>query len=177
MTRPSILIAGIGNIFLGDDAFGSEVARRLALRQWSDEVKVVDFGIRGLDLAYALLDPCDVTILVDATPHGGEPGTVYTIEPDLDEFSEQGADQTILDAHGMNPINVLKMVRAMGGSFKRILLVGCEPQSLGGEEGSMEMSPPVMAAAGTAVEVIRRLVADLLQTKVPDETGAVAAIE
>jgi hydrogenase maturation protease len=169
MTRPTILVAGIGNIFLGDDAFGSEVARRLALREWPEGVKVVDFGIRGLDLAYALLDPCEVTIFVDATPHGGDPGTVYMIEPDLEEFSGEGAEQTLVDGHAMNPINVLKMVRSMGGTFKRILLVGCEPQSLGGEEGSMDMSPAVQTAVGKAVEVIETLVADILQAKGPDE--------
>ncbi|HEY6330252.1 MAG TPA: hydrogenase maturation protease [Blastocatellia bacterium] len=182
MTRPTILVAGIGNIFLGDDAFGSEVARRLSLRQWPDEVKVVDFGIRGLDLAYALLDPCDVTILVDATPHGGDPGTVYTIEPDLEEFSQEAGGQNLLDAHGMNPVNVLKMVQSMGGAFKRILLVGCEPQSLGGDEGSMEMSPPVLAAVDKAVEVVEKLVADILQTgtlrkTAPQEAETIAAIE
>ena len=82
MTRPArILIAGIGNIFLGDDAFGVEVARRLVRRRLPDGVRVVDFGIRGLDLTYALLDGYEAVILVDAAPRGGPPGTLYVLEP------------------------------------------------------------------------------------------------
>src|SRR5882672_1813652 len=91
MTKPRILVAGIGNIFLGDDAFGSEVARKLQQCSLPKDVRVVDFGIRGFDLAYALLDGHEVTILVDATPRGGEPGTLYTIEPDLSELDELNA--------------------------------------------------------------------------------------
>ncbi len=83
--KERILIAGIGNIFLGDDAFGVEVVRRLSrsARKLPDEVRIVDFGIRGFDLAYALMEGYEVAILVDATPRGGVPGTLYTIEPDL----------------------------------------------------------------------------------------------
>src|SRR6202030_732892 len=81
--KERILIAGIGNIFLGDDAFGVEVVRRLAARKLPDAIRVVDFGIRGFDLAYALMEGYEITILVDATPRGGQPGTLYTIEPDL----------------------------------------------------------------------------------------------
>src|ERR1051325_7107702 len=84
---PSLLVAGIGNIFMGDDAFGCEVARRLSARTLPAGVRVVDFGIRGFDLAYAIMDGPDVTVLVDATPRGGAPGTVYTIEPDLNDLN------------------------------------------------------------------------------------------
>src|SRR5438045_8939975 len=98
-----ILVAGIGNIFLGDDAFGSKVARRLAYRPVPQHVHVVDFGIRGLDLVYALLDGYDAVILIDATPRGGSPGTLYTIEPDLAELSKTSAQ---LEAHGMDPMRV-----------------------------------------------------------------------
>ncbi|MGH7848434.1 MAG: hydrogenase maturation protease, partial [Candidatus Binatia bacterium] len=77
MTPAKILVAGIGNIFLGDDGFGVEVARELAKRKLPESVRVVDFGIRGFDLAYALLDGYDLTILVDAAPRGGLPGTLY----------------------------------------------------------------------------------------------------
>ena len=104
MTRPRILVAGIGNIFLGDDGFGSEVARRLLARPLPAEVRVVDFGIRGFDLAYALLDGYDVTVFVDATPRGGEPGTIYTIEPDLSEIREPDAREMMVETHGMNPM-------------------------------------------------------------------------
>jgi hydrogenase maturation protease len=171
MNRPSILIAGIGNIFLGDDGFGCEVTRRLTQLDWPDNVKVVDFGIRGLDLAYALLDGHDVTIFVDATPHGDEPGTLYTIEPALDEIEniETGA---MVDAHGMDPMQVLSMVKAMGGEFRKILLVGCEPATFGPEEGQMGLSEPVAAAVVEAVKVVESLV-----TKVLEEASAQVAWE
>ena len=109
----NILVAGIGNIFQGDDAFGCEVARALSGRFAPDQVRVVDFGIRGLDLAYALMDRPDLTILLDAAPRGGEPGTVYTIEPDIDNLDE--TEQAWLDTHAMDPVRVLRMVKAMGG--------------------------------------------------------------
>jgi len=162
-TQPRILIAGIGNIFLGDDAFGCEVARRLSGPTLPDEVRVVDFGIRGLDLAYALMDGYDVTIFVDATPRGEAPGTLYTIEPDLngvDASSEQGV---MVEAHNMNPMKVLSMVRMMGGEFKRILLVGCEPAPLESEEGYMGLSEPVEAAVDEAVRIVETLITKVLE--------------
>ena len=163
MTGPSILVAGIGNIFLGDDGFGSEVARRLAGKSLPDEVRVVDFGIRGFDLAYALMDGYDVTIFIDATPRGGEPGTVYTIEPDLSELNGLDERQMMVETHGMDPMKVLSMVKTMGGEFNRILLVGCEPATLGPEEGHLGLSEPVEAAVGEAVRVVESLVTDILK--------------
>lgn len=159
---PRILIAGIGNIFLGDDAFGCEVLKRLTGRAWPDGVRLFDFGIRGFDLAYALLEGYDVTIFVDATPHGGEPGTLYTIEPDLNELDNVDAGGMMVETHGMNPLKVLGMVKSMGGEFKRILLVGCEPQTFGPEEGQMGLSEPVEAAVDEAVRIIVSLVAEIL---------------
>lgn len=159
---PRILIAGIGNIFLGDDAFGCEVARRLAGRRLPEGVRVVDFGIRGFDLAYAIMDGPGVTVFVDATPRGGAPGTLYTVEPDLNDLDGAGEGGIMVETHGMNPLKVLGMVKAMGGEFKRILLVGCEPQTLGGEEGLMGLSGPVAAAVEEAVGVVESLVAQIL---------------
>ena len=166
MTQPHILIAGIGNIFLGDDAFGSEVARRLARHELPDEVRVVDFGIRGFDLAYALLDGYEVTIFIDATRRGEEPGTLYTIEPDLSELNDDGASAAV-EPHGMNPLKVLGMVRSMGGELKRILLVGCEPLTLGPEEGRMGLSEPVEAAVDEAVRLVESLVKRILAEERP----------
>jgi len=163
MTEQRILIAGIGNIFLGDDAFGSEVARRLVDRKLPQDVRVVDFGIRGFDLAYALLDGYEVTIFVDATERGGEPGTLYTIEPDLNELDQLDAQNMMVEPHGMNPMKVLGMVKSMGGQFKRILLVGCEPATLGPEEGYMGLSEPVERAVGEAVSLIESLVTNILE--------------
>src|SRR3984893_283283 len=121
--KPRILVAGIGNIFLGDDAFGVEVARRLSGRELPQGVRVTDFGIRGYDLAYALLDGYDTTILVDACPQGQPAGTLYVIEPDLENLG--GPEEGAVEAHSMNPLNVLRLAQSMGGRLKRILLVGC----------------------------------------------------
>jgi hydrogenase maturation protease len=163
--RERILIAGIGNIFLGDDGFGCEVLKRLMGRTWPESVRVVDFGIRGFDLAYALMDGYDVTILVDATPRGGTPGTLYTIEPDLNELDNLDPQGMMVETHGMNPMKVLAMVKAMGGEFKRLLLVGCEPQTFGPEEGQMELSEPVSAAVDEAVKIVESLVANILDSR------------
>lgn len=160
---PTILIAGIGNIFLGDDAFGSEVARRLALRSWPGGVRAVDFGIRGLDLAYALLDGNDLTILVDAAPRGDVPGTLYVIEPDLSGL-DQSQNETLLDAHTLDPLKILGLARVMGGGWKRLLLVGCEPADLGGEEGRLGLSDAVRLAVDGAVRLVARLVDEFLQS-------------
>ncbi|HEX7177515.1 MAG TPA: hydrogenase maturation protease [Pyrinomonadaceae bacterium] len=165
MTQPRILIAGIGNIFLGDDAFGSEVARRLAVRELPEEVRVVDFGIRGFDLTYALLDGYEVTIFVDATPRGEAPGTLYTIEPNLSELDDLDAESMMVEPHGMNPLKVLGMVKSMGGEFKRIFLVGCEPAPLCSEDGHMGLSEPVTAAVDEAVKVVESLVREILEER------------
>lgn len=152
---PSILIACIGNIFLGDDAFGVEVARRLLARPRRDGVRVIDFGIRGFDLAYALQDGYDTTILVDAYPHGQTPGTISLVEPDLKDLDDHAG---FVQPHAMNPMNVLRMAKAMNGSLRCVLLVGCEPQNLGGEEGHMGLSPAVEAAIDRAVNEIELIV-------------------
>ena len=166
MAKPRILIAGIGNIFLGDDAFGCEVAKRLFERKLPENVRVVDYGIRGFDLAYALVDGYDVTIFVDATPRGDAPGTVYLIEPDLDEFDKIDSPDAAIDTHNMNPLKVLAMVKTLGGEFKKIYLVGCEPFFTGEEDiGFMGLSEPVAAAVDKAVEVIESLVAKILTEK------------
>jgi len=162
MTASKVLVAGIGNIFMGDDAFGSEVARTLANRTLPEGVRVVDFGIRGLDLAYALLEPWDATILIDAAPRGGSAGTIYTIEPELDSAPDNGPEEQLIEPHGMDPMRVLNMVRMLRGKPKKVVLVGCEPETLGGEEGFMGLSAPVQEAVGRAVEVVEALVADIL---------------
>lgn len=156
--NPKILVAGIGNIFLGDDAFGSEVARRLELQSWPDGVRVVDFGIRGLDLAYALLDGHDLTILIDAAPRGLAPGTVSVIEPDLSVLDQPEQSTALLDAHTLDPLKILGLARVMGAPRKRLLLVACEPADLGGDEGRLGMSDPVRVAVHEAVHLIARLV-------------------
>jgi hydrogenase maturation protease len=159
--RASILVAGIGNIFLGDDGFGVEVAKRLSAHGFPAGVRVVDFGIRGFDLAYALQDGYETTILVDAYPHGQTPGTVSLVEPDLSKLRE--AQQGVVETHGMNPLNVLRMASTMNGGLKKILLVGCEPATFGGEEGLMGLSPPVEGAVDEAARMVCSVVDNILQ--------------
>jgi hydrogenase maturation protease len=161
-TTTRILIAGIGNIFLGDDAFGSEVARRLQRRAWPAEVRVDDFGIRGFDLGFALLEAHELTILIDAVPRGGAPGTLYRIEPDIDGLDELNEADMTIEPHGMNPMKVLAMVKSMGGLFKRIVLIGCEPAPLVSEDGEMGLSPSVEAAIPEAIRMVEELIANAL---------------
>ena len=160
--KPAILVAGIGNIFLGDDAFGVEVVRRLAGMQLPESVRVADFGIRGFDLAYALQDGYETTILLDACPHGEAPGTLYVIEPELKALDDPDDPQAVVEAHAMNPMNVLRMARAMNIEIKNVLLVGCEPETLGGEEGQMGLSAAVEAAVDHAVKLVESIINKLL---------------
>jgi hydrogenase maturation protease len=149
-----VLVAGIGNMFLGDDGFGSALARRLAERPLPAGVTVRDFGIRGMDLAYALGEDWDVALLLDAVPAGDQPGTLTVIEPELDE------DVVELDTHGMHPLRVLRLARELGGLPGRTLVVGCEPLTrLSADDGemAMELSEPVRAALDTAVGLVESL--------------------
>jgi hydrogenase maturation protease len=164
-TKPTILVAGIGNIFLGDDAFGVEVVRRLADRKLPETVRVTDFGIRGFDLAYALQDGYETTILVDACPRGEAPGTLYVIEPDLKGLDGTEAPQPVVEAHAMNPMSVLRMARAMNIEVKNVLLVGCEPETLGGEDGKMGLSAPVEAALEEAVRLVESVINKTIDKK------------
>jgi hydrogenase maturation protease len=154
----TILVAGIGNIFFGDDAFGCEVALELSRRPLPENVRVIDYGIRSYDLAYALMDNYAATIMVDAVPRGQEPGTVYLIEPDLDNLPGDQAP----DGHSMNPVSVLQLARALGAEPRNIYLVGCEPSVLDSEDGAMGLSENVQAAVIPAVEIIEKLLLDLL---------------
>ncbi len=151
---PKILVAGIGNIFLGDDGFGVEVIRQLAGRTFPEHVKVSDYGIRSYDLAYALLDAYDIVILVDASPRGDAPGTLYVIEAQPDKDKAAPAP----DAHTMNPVSVIQLAKTLGPISSRIFLVACEPATLGGEEGYMGLSEPVSAAVPGAIQLIDDLI-------------------
>ncbi len=159
MSEPRILVAGIGNIFLGDDAFGVEVVRRLAERPLPAGVRVVDFGIRGLDLTYELMDGYDAVILVDAVPRGEPPGTLFVIEPE----PAQADGGAMVEGHNLDPVKVLRLVAAMGGQVKRLLLVGCQPEPLAdADDMRMEMSKPVKAAVNEAVVLVESLIVGIL---------------
>lgn len=162
--KPRVLVACVGNIFLGDDGFGVEVARRLAGEGLPEWVRVEDFGIRGVHLAYEVLEGYETLILVDAAPRGERPGTVYVIEPEIDpEAGAPGGDlahAAMMDAHGMQPDTVLALLDSLGGRAGRVLVVGCEPATV--EEG-IGLSEPVARAVDQAVHAIRDLI---------DEEGA-----
>jgi hydrogenase maturation protease len=168
-----LLVAGVGNIFLGDDGFGVEVARRLAGADLPDWVQVVDYGIRGMHLAYDLANGYRSAILVDATARGGAPGTIYLIEPDLADAptrsdqaggaaGQASADSALLaanplfNAHGMQPDVVLGMLGMLGGQTREVLLVGCEPATI---DDGIGLSEPVAAAVDEAVRVVLDLIA------------------
>jgi hydrogenase maturation protease len=163
----TILVAGIGNIFLGDDAFGVEVVKRFAALEQPKGVKVVDFGIRGFDLTYALIDGADVTILVDACPRGGRAGDLYVIEPDLASANAANSPASV-DAHGMNPMSVLRAAQSMG-PVKKILLLGCEPETFGPEEGQLGLSEPVAAAVERAIPLLGNVINRILGGEWPLE--------
>jgi hydrogenase maturation protease len=148
-TPPRILVAGVGNVFFGDDGFGVEVARRLAHLPMPAGVEVADFGIRGVHLAYQLLEGYEMLVLVDAVGRDAPPGTVFVIEPDPRDLAHD------LDAHGFDPASVLELARTLGSSTPRVLLVGCVPAQL--EEG-MGLSPSVERGVEEALRIIPTLV-------------------
>lgn len=149
----SVLIAGIGNIFQGDDAFGVEVARRLASEPFPANVRLMDAGIRGIDLAFALLENHDLVILADATARGGKPGTLYVIE------AGPATEDVVVNSHSLYPANVLAIAKSMGARLEQVLVVGCEPLILDREEtGYLGLSEPVASAVDRAVQIIRELV-------------------
>ncbi len=162
MAEPKILVAGIGNIFLGDDGFGVQVAQRLASRAWPDGVTVADFGIRSFDLAFALVDGCQAAILVDALRRGEAPGTLYVLEPEVG--GPDGLAPGSLAGHSLHPAQVLSLAGLYGRLPERMLVVGCEPAVLEFdldevEEGGAGLSAPVQAAVDGAVALVESLVA------------------
>lgn len=183
MADSRILVAGIGNVFLGDDGFGVEVAQLLLRRQsLPPDVKVVDYGIRGYDVAYEMLNEYDATVLIDATPRGDAPGTVYVIEPDLDAGVPDPSDmpdhgQGAFQGHAMTPAAVFALVRTLGGMPRRVLIVGCEPESFGDENfGQMGLTATVQRAVATGADTVEEVVRDL-QARHPAGATAAAASE
>ena len=162
MTPPEagrrILVAGVGNIFLGDDGFGCEVARRLESESWPDGVHVADYGIRGVHLAYQLLEGYDTLILIDAARRGETPGTLFVIEPDFGdpENLERTESGFMLDAHSMDPEMVLGILADLGGKVERVVIVGCEPADV---DERMGLSSPVAGAVDAGAGAVRVLIA------------------
>jgi hydrogenase maturation protease len=163
-----VLVAGIGNIFLSDDAFGVEVAHRLSGRVLPAGVRVEDYGIRGVHLAYDLLEGYDALVLVDAVPMGEPPGTLAVIQPEpaaLSPSTPESCAPTVVDAHTMSPDIVLATLTRLGGSVDRIVIVGCQPANL--DEG-IGLSPAVQGVVVAAVDLCLEVVAHIAQ---PAERG------
>jgi hydrogenase maturation protease len=159
--KADILIAGIGNIFLGDDGFGVEVVNELSRRTWPPAVEVADFGIRGVHLAYQLLDGYRALVLVDAVPMDEEPGTLAVLEPQLESSSSpDDGSGAVLDAHTMSPDVVLATLAHLGGKLEQVYVVGCQPADL---QERIGLSPQVAAAVGEAAGLCTQLVHDMLQ--------------
>jgi len=165
----SVLVAGVGNIFLGDDAFGVEVARRLLAEPLPENVRVADYGIRGVHLAYQLLDGYDTLILVDAVSRGEPPGTVFVIEPDLGLGTPLNGVPPAMNAHDLDPASVLGLVRHLGGRIDRVLVVGCEPQQTDERIG---LSEPVQRAVGEAARLVRELLGGSRQSEMSSKGGS-----
>jgi len=156
-----VLVAGIGNVFMGDDGFGVAVAERLSHRPLPDGVSVMDAGIRGFDLTMALLGGYDAAILVDATSRGGPPGTLYVIDPEPSDEAPD-IDAVFLDAHSLDPAKILAFLRASGKDFGVLRVVGCEPENLGTDvDPQIGLSPSVSAAVAPAVSLIESILLEL----------------
>ncbi|NUP03185.1 MAG: hydrogenase maturation protease [Nonomuraea sp.] len=153
--RPRVLVAGIGNVFLGDDGFGVEVVRRLLDEDLPADV--VDFGVRGLDLAYALQRDYEAAILVDAAPRGAPPGTLTLLEADMPD-----PDGLTVETHGLNPVKVLRMAKELGRVPARVLVLCCEPATLVTDDVLVELSEPVRGALDEAVRMVKSLVMDVM---------------
>lgn len=154
-----ILVAGVGNAWLRDDAFGGEVARRLERDAVPSGVRVMDVGTGGLDLAYEVMRGYDALVLLDVSRQGGAPGTLYVIEPERDEFAGAIEDGEWIDPHGMDPRTVLRFVSAVGGWPGRVVVVACEPADV--DDVGLGLTPPVAAAVERAIGLVRETVDEL----------------
>jgi hydrogenase maturation protease len=159
--KKRVMIAGIGNMFLKDDGFGSEVVNRIRERNQPEGVEVCDFGTGGLKLAYDLMRGYDALILVDSSSRDEEPGTLYVIEPEPEEFDTDLENGGPIDPHGADPVTVLRFVKAIGAWPGKILIIGCEPEGV--EEFDVGLSEPVMEAVGRAVDLVEEEIEKIYQ--------------
>jgi hydrogenase maturation protease len=162
MTRQlvkQILVAGVGNAWLQDDAFGGECARRLEARGVPDGVTVMNFGTGGLDLAYEIMRGYDALVLLDASRQGGEPGTLYVLEPDMEELTGPIENGDVIDPHGMDPQTVLRFVGAIGGFSGRVVVIGCEPGEV--DDVGLGLTPAVEGAVERALALVGETIEQL----------------
>jgi hydrogenase maturation protease len=154
-----ILVAAVGNLWLGDDGFAGEVAKRLRARDLADDVAVADFGTGGLDLAYEVMRGYAGLVLVDVSRQGGAPGTLYVMEVDEESIEAGIEDGAQIDPHGMDPETVLRFVKATGGWPGQVVVVACEPEQV--EEVGIGLTPSVAAAVDDAVDLVAQTVEEL----------------
>ena len=154
-----ILVAAVGNLWLGDDGFAGEVAKRLRERELPSDVAVADFGTGGLDLAYEVMRGYEALVLVDTSRQGGAPGTLYVMEADPESVGGPIEDGEVLDPHGMDPQTVLRFVKAVGGWPGKVVVVACEPAQI--EEVAIGLSPAVQGAVDTATDLVVETVEEL----------------
>ena len=161
--KKRVMIAGVGNMFMKDDGFGGAVIKKIINKSFPEGVEVKDFGTGGLKLAYDLMKGYDSLILLDASPRGEQPGTLYRIEPDEKDFStdlEQGGP---IDPHGSDPVTVLRFVRSIGAWPGKVFIVACEPES-GVDDFEIGLSEPVNAAVDNAIELIDEIVKEIYES-------------
>ena len=157
--QKQILVAGVGNAWLQDDAFGGECARRLDERGVPEGVTVMNFGTGGLDLAYEIMRGYDALVLLDASRQGGEPGTLYVLEPDMEELTGPIEDGDVINPHGMDPQTVLRFVGAIGGFSGRIVVIGCEPGEV--DDVGLGLTPAVEGAVERALALVSETLEEL----------------
>ena len=162
----SILVAGVGNAWLRDDGFGGEVARRLAERELPPGVSVMDAGTGGLDLAYEVMRGYDALVILDVSRQGGEPGTLYVMEPDEDSVQGAIEDGETINPHGMDPQTVLRFVKSIGAWPGRVIVIACEPAEV--EEMGWGLSDDVREAVDRAVDLVVETIGEMLAEPVAE---------
>ncbi len=154
-----ILVAGVGNAWLRDDGFGGEVARRLQQSELDEGVSVMDVGTGGLDLAYEVMRGYDALVILDVSQQGGEPGTLYVMEPEEDTVLGSIEDGEMINPHAMDPQTVLRFVKSLGAWPARVVVIACEPAEV--EEMGWGLTEPVKEAVERAVGLVVETIADL----------------
>lgn len=157
------MIAGVGNMFMQDDGFGSAVIKKMLHKNFPEGVEIKDFGTGGLKLAYDLMRGYDGLILLDASTRGEKPGTLYVIEPNQDDINPDLQQGGPIDPHGADPATVLRFVKSIGSWPAKVVIVACEPESVGDFE--IGLSAPVMAAIDKAIEMVDEIVKDIYSEK------------
>ncbi|MEP7145559.1 MAG: hydrogenase maturation protease [bacterium] len=161
--RKRVMIAGVGNMFMQDDGFGGAVIKKILTRKYPEGVEIKDFGTGGLKLAYDLLKGYDALILIDAAKRGEPPGTVYVIEPDEKEISSDLEEGGLIDPHGADPVTVLRFVKGLGAWPAKVLLIGCEPDSV--DDFQIGLSEPVSAAVDKAADLVDDILKNIYTSK------------